>query len=177
MLMLEFPFVFFFDTMLTHIGFLYTYFWALPQAVILYFVAFRLRIPWAITFMMLITGLVGAPVDYYFDWIVQRNLVAPIYAFMWIPLYGMTGLVADVTLMRLHPERAPVKASIVSAFAFTSAVIATTILGTYVFYLTGLTLNVPWLNQGFFLLPYCLITGATGGYLGCNLARDIQVYS
>jgi hypothetical protein len=175
MMMLQFPFVFFFDTMLTNIGFLYTYFWALPQAVILYFVAFKLRVPWVITFMMLVTGLVGAPIDYYFEWIVQRNLVAPIYAFMWIPLYAVTGLIADVTLMKLHPEKAPIRASLLSAFAFTAAVIATTIFGTYILYPTGLTLDVPWIKQSAFLLPYSLITGTIGGYLGYSLARDIKV--
>jgi hypothetical protein len=174
MMVLQFPFVFFFDTMLTHIGFLYVYFWALPQAIILYFTAFKLRVRWAITLMLIINGIVGAPVDYYFEWVVQKNLISPVYAFMWIPLYAVTGLIADVTLMRLRPDQKPIKASLVSAFVFTVAVIATTIFATYFFYPTPLTLDVPWIKQGGFLLPYSLATGTIGGYLGYALARDTE---
>ena len=69
LMILQFPFTFFFDTMLTDIGFLYTYFWAFPQAAILYFVAFRLRIRWTATMIVGLMGIIGAPVDYYFEWV------------------------------------------------------------------------------------------------------------
>jgi hypothetical protein len=174
MMVLQFPFIFFFDTMLTDIGFLYLYFFALPQAIILYFTAFRLRVRWTSTVMLGINGLIGAPVDYYFDWVVQQNLISPIYAFMWTPLYIITGMAADISLMKLHPERWPIRASLISAFMFTAAVIATTVFATYSFYPQPLTLDVPWIREGNFLLPYPLVTGAMGGYLGYTIARDVE---
>jgi hypothetical protein len=174
MSVLEFPFVFFFDTVLTNIGFLYVYMWAFPQAAILYFVAFRLRAHWTSTIMMSLIGIVGAPIDYYFEWIVQQNLLSPIHAFMYIPLYVITGLVADISLMRLHPEQKPIKASLISAFIFTAVVAITTAFATYVFYPTPLTLNIPWIKAGSFLIPYSLVTGAMGGYLGCSIVRDME---
>ena len=129
---------------------------------------------WTSTVILSINGIIGAPVDYYFDWVVQKNLINPVYAFMWIPLYVITGLVADITLMKLHPDQNPMTASFLSAFMFTAAVIATNVFATYTFYATPLTLNVPWIKEGIFLLPYSLATGAMGGYLGCAINRDLN---
>ena len=156
MFVLEFPYVFFFDTTLTNIGFLYIYMWALPQAIILYFVAFKLRVRWTSTVLVGLTGVVGAPVEYYFEWVVQKNLIAPIFAFLWIPFYVMMGLSADVSFKALRPERTPIQAAAISAFIFTVVVIAGTIFATYVFYPTPLTLDVPWIRVGGFLIPYAL---------------------
>src|SRR3990170_3139188 len=104
MMLLEFPFVFFFDTVLTNIAFLYLYFWAFPQAIILYFTAFKLHVRWTNTAMMTLLGVIGAPVEYYLDWVVQQNLISPAYALLYVPLYMMTGLAADVVLIKLHPD-------------------------------------------------------------------------
>ena len=93
---------------------------------------------------------------------------------MYIPLYIITGLVADISLMKLHPEQNPIKASLISAFIFTAVVIATTVFVTYFFYPTPLTLDVPWIRAGSFLIPYSLTTGAIGGYLGSTIARDMD---
>jgi hypothetical protein len=82
---LKWPFIWFFDTMLTEIGFLYVYMWALPEAAILYFVAFRLRVRWTSTFITGLAGIIGAPIDYYYEWVVQSNLSDPIFAFMESP--------------------------------------------------------------------------------------------
>jgi hypothetical protein len=172
MSVLEFPYVFFFDTALTNIGFLYVYMWALPQAMILYFVAFKLRARWTSTVLVGLMGVVGVPVEYYFEWVVQKNLIAPIFAFLWIPLYVIMGLSADVSFKALRPERAPIRAAVISAFIFTVVVIAGTIFATYAFYPTPLTLEVPWIRVGGFLIPYALATGALGGYLGFCIARD-----
>jgi hypothetical protein len=169
---LEFPYVFFFDTMLTNIGFLYVYMWALPQATILYFVAFKLRARWTSTVLIGLIGVAGAPVEYYFEWVVQKNLITPYFAFLWIPLYVIMGLSADVSFKALRPERTPIRAAAVSAFIFTVVVIAATLFATYVFYPTPLTFDIPWIRVGWFLLPYALATGALGGYLGFCIARD-----
>jgi hypothetical protein len=172
MFVLEIPYVFFFDTVLTNIGFLYVYMWALPQAMILYFVAFKLRVHWTSTVLVGLQGVVGAPIEYYFEWVVQKNLIAPVFAAMWIPLYVIMGLSADVSFKALHPQRTPIRAAAISAFVFTVVVIVGTIFATYVFYPTPLTLDVPWIRVGGFLIPYALATGALGGYLGFCIARD-----
>src|SRR3989304_7873303 len=95
MMILQFPFTFFFDTVLTDIGFLYAYFWALPQAAILYFVAFRLRVRWTATVTVGLMGIIGAPIDHYFEWVAPRNLIAPIYALGYIPLFIIMRLSSD----------------------------------------------------------------------------------
>jgi hypothetical protein len=175
MLVLEFPFVFFFDTVLTQVGFLYVYVWAFPQATLLYFVAFKLRARWTSTVIVGLAGLIGAPIDYYLEWVVHRNLIAPSFAFMYIPLYLIAGLSADLSLMALHPEQRPLRAAVVSAFTFTATVLLTTVVVTYLFYPGPPTLEGTWLEFGYFLIPYALATGAIGGYLGFSLARDSEI--
>jgi len=170
MMILQFPFTFFFDTILTDIGFLYIYFWALPQAAILYFVAFRLRVRWTSTLIVGLMGIIGAPVEYYFDWVVQQNLVAPVYALGYIPLFVIMGLSADVSLVKLHPEKRPLRATLISSFVFTATALLALAFATFFFYPT---LDAPWINMGSFLIPYSLATGTLGGYLGFCIARDV----
>ena len=172
MMILQFPFTFFFDTVLTDIGFLYAYFWALPQAAILYFVAFRLRVRWTSTLIVGLIGVIGAPVDYYFDWVVQRNLISPLYALGYVPLFIIMGLSADVSLMRFHPEKKPLKAALISSFVFTATVIVAFAFATFVFY--PIT-DAPWINMGKFLIPYALSTGTIGGYLGFSINKELGV--
>jgi hypothetical protein len=128
MMAIQFPFIFFFDTELTNVGFMYVYFWMLPQAIILYFLAFKLRVSWIFTFILGLTGIVGAPIDYYFEVVLQQDLIAPIFAFMYIPLFTIMGLSADISLMKLHPEKRPIRASVIS-----SSILAATVLGTIAF--------------------------------------------
>ncbi|MHA2061581.1 MAG: hypothetical protein ACW963_04740 [Candidatus Sifarchaeia archaeon] len=168
---LKWPFIWFFDTMLTEIGFLYVYMWALPEAAILYFVAFRLRVRWSSTFIIGLAGIIGAPIDYYFEWIVVSNLNAPIFAFMYVPLFIIRGLSADISLMMLIPKWKPLRATLVSSFIFTAIVLFTTVFADFFFYPSpGL-----FLSFGDFLIPYSLVTGTLGGYLGFSIARDIHV--
>ena len=179
MLVLQFPFTFFFDTTLTNIGFLYSYFWALPQAAILYFVAFRLRVRWTATAIVGLMGIIGAPIDYYFEWVVQRNLIAPVYAAGYIPLFIIMGLSADISLMKLQPEKRPLKASLVSSFVLTATVLLAFVFATLFFYPVSHggvpTLDAPWINMGTFLIPFALATGTLGGYLGFSINKELGV--
>src|SRR3989304_2727545 len=77
MMILQFPFTFFFDTVLTDIGFLYAYFWAFPQAAILYFVAFRLRVRWTSTLIVGFRVPIGNRVNSFCDRVAQQNLILP----------------------------------------------------------------------------------------------------
>jgi len=174
MSILEFPFVFFFDTTLTHIGFMYVYMWALPQALILYLIAFRLRARWSSTVLMGLMGIIGAPVDYHLEWVVQQNLLSPVYAFLYIPLYFFAGFSADLSLRLLHPGERPRRAALISSCIFTAVVLCTTILATFLFYPAPRTLQGTWLGYGAFLVPYSLITGTMGGYVGFSIARDMN---
>jgi hypothetical protein len=176
---LQWPFVWFFDTMLTDIGFLYVYMWAFPQAALLYFVAFKLRVRWTSTVILGLTGIIGAPIDYYFEWVVERNLISPIFAFMYIPLYIVTGLSADISLERLHPEDRPARAVMISSFILTAVMLFTTAFASFFFYpahgySAPSIFAVPWLGVGGFLIPYSLATGVMGGYLGFSIAKDLR---
>jgi len=89
---------------------------------------------------------------------------------MYIPLFIIRGLSADISLMMLLPKWKPLRATLVSSFIFTAIVLSTTIFADFFFYpLPGL-----FLSFGNFLLPYSLATGTIGGYLGFSIARDIH---
>ncbi len=180
MMALEFPFVFFFDTNLTNVGFMYVYFWMLPQAIILYFVAFKLRVQWSSTFILGMIATIGAPIDYYFDWVVQQNLIAPIFSILYIPLYIITGLSADISLMKLRPLSKPARASLISSTMLALITLGTTAFAAISFYpsnTNAILSSSAWLKVGMqFLIPYAIATGALGGYLGFCMARDF-VYS
>jgi hypothetical protein len=105
--------------------------WALPEAAILYFTAFRLRVRWTFTVILGLTGLIGTPIDYYYEWIVEQNLISPVFAFMYIPLYVVMGLSADVSLMMMHPEWKPLRASLISSFIFTAVVLSATAFAVF----------------------------------------------
>ena len=172
MTILEFPSTHFFDTDLIPYGFMYAYFWALPQAVIVYFVAFRLRARWSATVLLGLQEIVGAPIDYCLDWVVQRNLLRPSFALLYVPLFFLVGAAAHVTLRMLRPEPRPVRASAVSAHVFTATVLAMWTLATVSFYPWPGTLEGSWLRYAHFLGPDALATGALGGSLGFSLARE-----
>ncbi len=173
---LTFPFTFFFDVHLTPFGFMYSYFWAFPQAAIVYAVGFRLRAPWTSTVLMGVQGILGAPVDYYFDWVVQRNLIEGWYAALYIPLFLAVGLIADLSLAYLRPDRFPVRASLLSAFLFTGATLGAWILASVLLYPWNGSFDGTWLQYGYFLIPYALATGALGGYVGYGFARDFDSF-
>lgn len=171
MTVLTFPFTYFFDTMLTKLGFLYSYFWALPQAIIVYYVAFRFRLRWSSTVLLGLQGALGAPVDYYLDWILEKNLLHPLYAALYIPLFLAVGVAADVSLRRLRPDLKPGRSSMFSAVVFTGAVLALWMVATIFFYPYA-GIEGSWLGFGYFLIPYALLTGSLGGFLGFCFSRD-----
>ncbi len=179
MFVLEFPFVFFFDTSLTNVGFTFIYFWALPQALILYFIAFKLHARWLATALLGLVGVIGIPVEYYFEWIVQQNLLSPIFAFAYALLFILMGLAADVSLMALHPGQGSGRAALISSFIFTVVTLLLILFATLFFYPLPPNLSAliqgTWLRFGYFLIPYALVTGTLGGYLGFALARDVNL--
>jgi len=123
-------------------------------------------------------GIIGTPIDYYFEWVLQRNLIAPVFALGYIPLFIVMGLSADISFMKLHPEEKPLGASLVSSFIFTATVLLAFVFATFFFYPVSHggapTLDAPWINMGIFLIPYSLATGTLGGYLGFCIAKDID---
>jgi phosphate/sulfate permease len=147
---------------------------------------FKLRIRWIFTFILGLTGIVRAPFDYYFEVVLEQNLIAPIFAFMYTPLFAIMGLSTDISLMKLHPEKRPIQASVISSFILAATVLGTIAFAAFFFYpqeslsakedngiIIALVASSPWLKVGVdFLIPYSLATGALGGYIGFNIAKD-----
>lgn len=83
--------------------------------------------------------------------------------------------------MKLHPEKRPILASVISSFILALTVLGTIAFAAFFFYplppssdgTIDLVLNSPWIKAGTdFLIPYSLATGALGGYIGFSIARD-----
>lgn len=98
------------------------------------------------------------------------------------------GLSADISLIKLHPEKQPISASIISSFILALTVLGTIAFAAIFFYplqpplspkedngIIAFVTSAPWVKAGMdFLIPYSLVTGALGGYIGFGIARDIS---
>lgn len=174
---IRFPFVFLFDTILTKIGNFYVYIWAFPEALFLYYTAFKLKIKWTSTTILGIEGIVGIPIDYYFEWIVDRNLVSPWCAVDWGIFFIIMGISADISLILLYHKNTNGLSAIFSSLIFTMTVILLTYLGNTLFYSINLYYFMypfapNWNTVAPIFVPYALVTGMLGGYLGYFLNKS-----
>jgi len=168
-------FTVFFDIVLLKIGCIYVYFAMFLETLLLYFTYARLRVKGLGVILFGITGAVGIPMDLYFEWIAERNLSSPSGAVGWFIAFFLMGLSADLSLWLLRPEENEGTAMTVSATIFSETVIVVNTIALGLFYT-----NPGWprdfLKFGYFLIPYAIITGALGGYIGWHLADDLSSF-
>jgi hypothetical protein len=97
------------------------------------------------------------------------------------------GFSADISLVKLHPQKQPIRTSVISSFIFALTVLGTIAIAAFFFYplpptppkedgiIIALVASSPWVKAGTdFLIPYSNATGALGGYIGFSIARDIS---
>ncbi|MFX1451036.1 MAG: hypothetical protein ACFFCM_09350 [Promethearchaeota archaeon] len=168
---IRFPFIFLFDLVFTKIGNFYVYIWALPEALILYFTALRLRIKWTSTMILGIQGIIGIPIDYYYEWVEVRNLISPWFAVAWGICFILMGLSADISLILTYFENKKARSVCFSSLFFTATVLLLTYLGNSLFYNINIfylpyIIGPDWNAVAPLFIPYTLATGILGGYLG-----------
>ena len=120
-------------------------------------------------------ALLGPVMDYYGDWVYDRNLINPWYALGWAPVFLAFGLAADLAHSYApagwHPRWRAVSLGVIFGLVF------------FVLVLLALSLLYPrsdeewhlwYFREGaFFSLPWMLINGGFAGYSAYAITRRV----
>jgi len=170
---LTFIFTVFFDIIWLDIGYIYIYFVLIFLMMVTYFFVVNLKTKGTATFLFGINGLLGIPIELIIEWQIENTLKSPGGALYWALIYVGYGLSIDLSLWLLKPARNERKAVLISSLISSISIILLSILAGATFYKTGL--SVPgvddFLTHGYFMIPYSIIQGVMGGFLGWYIAN------
>jgi hypothetical protein len=118
--------------------------------------------------------IIGFPINYYFEWVIDHTWVAPWSGVGWTAAFLLTGLSVDLALRylphRLSPAWRPaLTGAIMGVVSFAATVAALDLV--YV----GPLLTSPgsFVGIAYFGVPWMIISSAFGGYTAYALARDV----
>jgi len=118
--------------------------------------------------------IIGFPINYYFEWVVERTWVAPWSGLGWTAAFLLTGLSVDLALRYLPHKltsawRAALSGAVmgVACFIFTVAALDLVYVGPLP------TDPGSFVGIAYFGVPWMVISSAFGGYTAYALARDM----
>ncbi|MFW9999739.1 MAG: hypothetical protein ACFE9Q_10875 [Candidatus Hodarchaeota archaeon] len=168
-------FTVFFDIVLMEIGYIYIYFVLIFLMMVTYFFIVNVKTKGTATFFFGLCGLMGIPIELIIEWQIANTLKSPWGALYWALIYVGYGLSIDLSLWLLKPARNERKAVLNSSLISSISIILLSILAGATFYKTGL--SVPgvddFLTHGYFMIPYSIIQGVMGGFLGWYIANNV----
>ncbi len=168
-------FTVFFDIIMIEIGYIYLYFVMIFLMMATYFFCVYLKNRGSALFFFGLCGLIGIPIEFIIEWQIENTLKSPWGALYWALIYVGYGLSIDISLWLLKPAKNERKAVLISSFISSVSIILLSILAVSTFYKTGLL--VPgvddFLTYGYFMIPYGIIQGVMGGFLGWYIANNI----
>lgn len=168
-------FTVFFDIVMMEIGYIYIYFVLIFLMMVTYFFLVNLKTKGTATFFFGICGIIGIPIEFIIEWQIENTLKSPWGALYWALIYVGYGLSIDLSLWLLKPARNEKKAVLISSLVSSISIILLSILAGATFYKTGL--SVPgvddFLTHGYFMIPYSIIQGVMGGFLGWYIANNL----
>ncbi|MFX1555212.1 MAG: hypothetical protein ACFFBV_14905 [Promethearchaeota archaeon] len=168
-------FTVFFDIVMIGIGYIYIYFVLIFLMMVTYFFIINLKTKGTATFFFGLCGIMGIPIELVIEWQIENTLASPWSALYWALIYVAYGLSIDISLWLLKPARNERKAVLLSSLISSISIILLSILAGGTFYKTGL--SVPgvddFLTYGYFMIPYSIIQGVMGGFLGWYIANNM----
>jgi hypothetical protein len=168
-------FTVFFDILMTKIGYIYLYFVMIFLMMATYFFLVLLKTKGSATFFFGINGLIGIPIELIIEWEIENTLKTPWSAVFWALIYVGYGLSIDLSLWLSKPGNNERRAVLISSLVSTVSIIILSIIALENFYKS--TMDVPgfehFLTYGYFLIPYSIVQGVLGGFLGWYLANVI----
>ncbi|MFX1380235.1 MAG: hypothetical protein ACFFA4_14200 [Promethearchaeota archaeon] len=169
-------FTVFFDIVWIGIGYIYLYFVLIFLMMVIYFFLFNLKTKGTATFIFGINGLIGIPIELVIEWQVQNTLNSPWSAVYWALIYVGYGVCIDLSLWLFKPAKNERKAVLISSFISSIIIILLSILALTTLYKSGLDLpgTDDFLTYDYFLIPYSIVQGVMGGFLGWYFAQYLN---
>ena len=168
-------FTVFFDIVMIKIGYIYLYFVMIFLMMATYFFIVLLKTKGSATFFFGINGLIGIPIELILEWEIENSLNSPWSAVFWAVVYVAYGLVIDFSLWLSKPGKNERRAVMISSLVSSVIIIILSIIALENFYNTAM--EVPgfdhFLTYGYFLIPYAIVQGVMGGFLGWYIANVI----
>ncbi|MFX1427742.1 MAG: hypothetical protein ACFFBE_14915 [Promethearchaeota archaeon] len=165
-------FTIFFDIIMMEIGYIYLYFVMIFLMMVTYFFKILLRTEGIALFFFGINGLIGIPIELILEWEMENTLKSPWSALFWALIYIAYGLLIDVSFRMSKPMNNERKAVLISSLISSVGFILLSILALETFYKSSL--NIPgvddFLNFSYFLIPYSIIQGVMGAFMGWYVA-------
>ncbi|MFX0023743.1 MAG: hypothetical protein ACFE9S_15560 [Candidatus Hermodarchaeota archaeon] len=166
-------FTVFFDIVMIEIGYIYLYFVMIFLMMTTYFFIVYLKTKGTAVFFFGICGLIGIPIEFVIEWQIENTLQSPWGAVYWALIYIAYGLSIDLSLWLLKPGKNERKAVFISSLISSVSFILLSILAVGTFYKSGL--SAPgiddFLTYGYFLIPYSIIQGVMGAFMGWYFAK------
>lgn len=167
-------FTVFFDIVMMGIGYIYLYFVMIFLMMVTYFFCVYLKTKGTALFFFGLCGIIGIPIELIIEWQIENSLKSPWGALYWALIYVAYGLSIDLSLWLLKPAKNEKKAVLISSLVSSvSFVLLSIVSGS--FYKSGF--SVPgvddFLTYAYFLIPYSIIQGVMGGFIGWYIANSI----
>ncbi|MFX1493079.1 MAG: hypothetical protein ACFFBZ_02225 [Promethearchaeota archaeon] len=167
-------FTVFFDIVMIEIGYIYLYFVMIFLMMITYFFYVYLKAKGTALFFFGLCGIMGIPIEFILEWQIENSLKSPWGAVYWALIYVAYGLSIDLSLWLSNPAKNERKAVLYSSLISSVSFILLSIVSGS-FYKSGF--SVPgvddFLTYGYFLIPYSIIQGVMGGFIGWYIANYI----
>ncbi|MFX1490320.1 MAG: hypothetical protein ACFFBI_14310 [Promethearchaeota archaeon] len=165
-------FTIFFDIIMIKIGYIYLYFVMIFLMMITYFFITYLKTIGTAVFFFGINGIIGIPIELILEWQMENTLKSPWSAIYWALIYIAYGLSIDLSMWLLKPANNERRAVLISSFISSVMFIILSIVALTTFYKKSLSISEidDFLTYGYFLIPYSIIQGVMGGFIGWYLA-------
>ncbi|MFW9968946.1 MAG: hypothetical protein ACFFDF_02015 [Candidatus Odinarchaeota archaeon] len=169
-------FTVFFDIVMIKIGYIYLYFVLIFLMMVTYFFCVYLKTKGTALFLFGLNGIIGIPIELIVEWEIEGTLISPWSAIFWALIYIGYGLSIDLSLWLLKPAKNEKKAVLISSLISSVSILLLSILALTSFYKSNL--SVPgiddFLTYGYFLIPYSIIQGLMGGFIGWYIANNLN---
>ena len=118
--------------------------------------------------------VIGFPVNYYFEWVVETTWVAPWAGLSWSAAFLLTGLSADLAFRYLPSKLTYAWRSALSGAIMGLVSFVVTVAALEFVYVGPLPMGTgSYVGIAYFGLPWMIVNSAFGGYTAYALAKDI----
>ncbi|MFW9773946.1 MAG: hypothetical protein ACFFEO_17475 [Candidatus Thorarchaeota archaeon] len=168
-------FTVFFDIIMIGIGYIYLYFVMIFLMGVTYFFCVYLKTKGTAVFFFGMNGIIGIPIEFIIEWQIENTLKTPWSAVYWALIYIAYGLIIDLSLWLLKPAKNERRAILISSLIASVSFILLSILALETLYKPTSPEVEHFLTYGYFMIPYSIIQGIMGGFMGWYIANYLKI--